>query len=91
MELIDKYEFVGTSLDENSATFVVHVTALNNPKLAIYPSQALLLAALQKDKAPTKIPTKFADYANFFSPDLAMELPKTISMNERAIELVESK
>ena len=91
MELIGKHEFAKTVLDENFETFVVHVAALNNLELAIHPSQAPLLAALQQDKAPTEIPPEYADYADVFSPDLAMELPENTGMNEHAIELVEGK
>lgn len=50
-----------------------------------------LLAALQWDKAPTKIPAKYHDYANVFYPDLAMELPKNIRSNEYTIELIEDR
>ena len=46
VELIIKHEFAKTILDESYETFVVHVAALNILKLAIYLSQALLLAAL---------------------------------------------
>ena len=91
LELIDKHKFARTALDENSETFVVHVAALNNLELAIHPSRAPLLAALQQDKAPTEIPPKYADYANVFSQDLAMELPENTGMNKYAIELVEGK
>ena len=91
VELIDKYEFAKIALDENSETFVVHVAALNNLELAIPPSKAPLLAALQQDKASTEILPEYADYADIFSPDLAMELPGYTGMNEYAIELVEGK
>ena len=47
VELIDKHEFSRTALDESSKTFVVHVVALNNLKLATHLSQAPLLAALK--------------------------------------------
>ena len=85
VELIDKHEFARTALDENSETFVVHVAALNNLELAIHHSQAPLLAALQHNKAPTKIPPKYADYTDLFSPDFAMELPENTGINKHAI------
>ena len=91
IELIDKYEFAKVALDENSETFVLHVAALEALEPAIHPSRAPLLAALQQDKAPTEIPPEYADYANVFSPDLAMELPENTGINEHAIELVEGK
>ena len=89
--MIDKHEFARAALDENSETFVVHVAALEALELAIHPSRAPMLAALQQDKAPTEIPSEYIDYADVFSPDLAMELPENTGINEHAIELVESK
>ena len=91
VELIDKHEFARTALHENSETFVVHVAALINSKLAIHPSRAYLLPTLQQDKAPTEITPKYADYADVFSPDLAMKLSENTDINEHAIELVEGK
>ncbi len=91
VELIDKHEFAKAALDENSETFVVHVAALEVPEPVVHPFRALLLAALQQDKAPTEIPREYADYADVFSFDLAMELPENIGINEHAIELVEGK
>ena len=79
------------ALDENSETFVLHVAALEALEPAIHPSRAPLLAALQQDKAPTEIPSEYADYADVFSPDLAMELPENTGINKHAIELVEGK
>ena len=91
VELIDKHEFAKAALDENSETFVVHVAALEALELAIHPFRAPMLAALQQDKAPTEIPSEYIDYADVFSPDLAMQLPENTGINEHAIELVEGK
>ena len=99
MELIDNHDFAKAALDKNSETFVVHVAALGVPEvievadMPIHPGRAnqLQVAALYQDKAPTKIPTEYADYANVFSHDLAMELPENIGINEYAIELIEGK
>ena len=49
------------------------------------------MATLQWDKALTKIPIKYSNYANIFSSDLAMELPENTRMNEHAIELIDEK
>ncbi len=50
-----------------------------------------MLASLQQDKAPTEISLEYADYADVFLFDLAMELPENTGINENAIELVEGK
>ena len=66
VNLIDKKEFAKAALDENSETFVVHVATLEAPdsaRMMIYPSWAAQIAALKWDKAPTEIPSEYADYA----------------------------
>ena len=47
------------------------------------------IAYLKVDEAPTKIPSKYADFANVFSPKLAAELSKHTKINDHAIELVD--
>ncbi len=99
VELIDKKEFAKAVLDVNSKTFVVHIAALEVPTaMPIYPFKASQLqddpaqiAALQWDKTPIKIPTKYSDYTDVFSSDLAMELLENTGMNENAIELIDGK
>ena len=91
VELLDKHKFAKAALDENSETFVVHVAALEALELAIYPSWAPLLAALQQDKTLTEILLKYLDYADVVSPDMPMQLLENTGINEHAIELIESK
>ena len=43
------------------------------------------------DKIPIEIPAKYANYADVFSLDLAMGLPKNTRMNEHIIELINRK
>ncbi len=88
--LIGKREFAKIVLDENSKTFVVHVVA-PEAETSIYLLQAAQIAALQWDKASTKIPAEYSDYTNIFSLDLAMELPKNTSMKKHANKLTEGK
>ena len=65
-------------LDEKSETFVLHVAALEAPLagMAIYPLREAQILVLIQDEAFTKVSFKYADYADIFSFDLAMELPK---------------
>lgn len=67
------------------------IAALEDLKLAIYPSQAPLLAVLQKNKALTKIFPKYVDYADVFSPDLPIDLHENTNINEHAIKLIEDE
>ena len=50
-----------------------------------------MLATIKQDKAPNKIPSEYADYANVFSPNLAIELPENTNINKYAIKLVQDK
>ena len=89
MELIDKNEFAKAVLDEESETFVVHIAALEAPLvgMAIHLSREAQILALIQDEAPTEVSSEYANYADVFSFDLAMELPKNTSINKHAIEL----
>ena len=99
VELINKYDFAKVVWDKNSETFVVYVAALRvpgateNAGMPIYPDWAnqVQVTALQQDKAPTKIPLEYPDYADFFSSYLAMELSENTDINKHAIELIQSK
>ena len=68
---------------------MVHVTALEAllAGMAIHLSQAAQILALIQDKAPTKVLSKYANYADVFSFDLAIELLENTGINEHAIEL----
>ena len=67
----------------------MHISALE--AITIYFFLAAKIAALQLDKASTKILIEYFDYADIFSMDLEIELPKSTNMNKHAIELIERK
>ncbi len=67
------------------------MSALDVTKLSIHFSRAAQIAALQWDKASTKIPTEYSDYADVFSLELAMKLLENTGMNKHASELIERK
>ena len=71
----------------------MHVAALEAPLvgMAIYPSRAAQISALIQDEAPTKVLTEYADYADVFSFDLAMELSKNTGINKHVIKLQDGK
>ncbi len=46
VELIDKKKFAKAAMDENSETFVVHMSALDVAESSIYLSRAAQIAAL---------------------------------------------
>ena len=68
---------------------MVHVAALEAllAGMAIYFSRKAQISALIQDKALTKVPLKYADYADIFSFNFAMELPKNTGINKHIIKL----
>ena len=92
VELIRKKEFAVTALNLGYKAFIVHVAALSiDPDDEIYPSRRAQIAHLKLDEAPTKVLSKCTDFANIFSPKLAVELPKYTKINDHAIELVDNQ
>ncbi len=89
-KLIGKKEFATAALDSEHKAFVVHVTTLS-----IYSgdemdlSRRAQIAHLKADEVPTKVPSKYADFADVFSPKLVAELPEHTGINDHAIELVD--
>ncbi len=57
----------------------------------MYPSRRAQIAHLKTDEAPTKVPSKYTDFADVFSPKLAAELPEHTGINDHAIELVDDR
>ena len=52
-------------------------------------SRKIQIAHLKADKASSKFLSEYADFADVFSPKLAVELPKHTRSNNHAIELVD--
>ena len=46
---------------------------------------------MKVDKTSTKIPSKYADFANIFSSKLAVELPKYTRIKDHVIKLVDDQ
>ena len=94
VELVGKKEFVAAALDPEYETYVVYVASLSFTPLAlldVHPSQESQISGLIAEEALTKVPAKYSDFADVFSPDLASELPKHTGINDHAIELVEGQ
>ena len=94
-----KKEFAAAALDPEYETYVVHVALLNStllasfgsPPLDVYPSRRPQISGLIAEEAFMKVPAKYSDFANVFSPDLASELPEHNGINDHTIELVEGQ
>ncbi len=82
--------FVAVALDLEHKAFVVHVAAFSvDLGDEVNPSRRNQMAHLKADEAPTKVPSKYADFADVFSPKLAAELSEHTGINDHAIELVD--
>ena len=89
--LIGKKEFAAAILNLEHETFIVYIAALSvNSGDKIHPSRRAQIANLKADEAPTKIPSKYIDFADVFSPKLAVKLPKYMRINNYAIKLVDN-
>ncbi len=75
VELIGNKEFVVAALNSKHEAFVVHIVAFNiDSGDEVYPLRKAQIAHLKADDAFIEDPSKYADFADIFSPKLAAEL-----------------
>ena len=82
---MSKKEFAAVALDPEHETYVVHVASLSSTTLAfldVHPSQRSQISDLISEKVPKKVPTKYSDFVDVFSADLASELSKNTGIND---------
>ena len=92
VKLIKKKKFAAAALDLEHETFIVHVAALSvDSGDEVYPSKRAQIVHLKADKASTKVPSKYTDFADLFLSKLAAKLPKYTRINNHAIELVDNQ
>ncbi len=90
VELIRKKEFTTAALNPEHEAFVVHVATLSvDSGDKMHPSRRAPIAHLKADEAPTEVSSEYADFADVFSPKLAVELLEHTEINDHAIELVD--
>ena len=83
-------------LDSEHETYVVHAGSVSFDalpsssllKLDVHTSRRPQISSVIAEKAPTKVPVKYADFVDVFSPDMASELPDHTGINNHFIELV---
>ena len=94
VKLVGKKEFAAAALDPEHETYIVHVASLSSTPLVsldVHPSRRPQVSGLIAKVALTKVPTKYSDFADVFSPDLAFKLPEHTGINDHAIKLVDSQ
>ncbi len=87
VDLIEKKEFVAAVFDLEYKAFVVYVAAFSiNSGDEVYPLKRVQITYLKANKAFTKVPSKYTDFANIFSSKLAVELIEYIGINNHTIK-----
>ncbi len=56
----------------------------------MHPSKRVQIAHLKGDEAPSKVPSEYANFADVFSPKLAVKLSEYTGINNHAIKLVDN-
>ena len=56
----------------------------------MHPSKSTQIAYQKMDKAPIKVSSKYANFADVFLPKLAVELPEYMRINNYTIELIDN-
>ena len=88
VEIIDKKEFVATTLNKEDKTFVVHIVALSVDS-NVHTSWQAWISLLNVEQVT--IPSKYPDYTNVFLSDSALELPEHTGINNHLIDLTDDK
>ncbi len=90
VKLIEKKEFVVEPLGSDYETFVVYIAVFNissDISNKVHLSKRTQNIHLKADKVLKNVSSKYIDFANIFSPKLAIRLLKHISINNNAIKL----
>ena len=94
VELVRKKEFAAAAFDSGHETFIIHVVFLRSlsstQESDIHHSRRTQIAALVANEALTSISTKYSDFADVFSLELALKLSEYIGINDYTIELVDN-
>ncbi len=91
VELIKKKEFAVAALDLEYETFIIHIATLSvDSGDEVHPSRRTQIAHLKADEVFSKLSSEYANFADTFSPKLAVELLEHTGINDHAIELVDN-
>ena len=86
-------KFARAALNLKHETLVVCVAALSvNSANEVHPSKRAQITHLKADKAaPTKVLSKYADFADVFLAKLATKLPEYARINNHAIKFLNNQ
>ena len=100
IKLVGKKEFAVTALDPEHKTYIVHVVSfssiplvvsLGSIPLDVHPFWRPQISGLIAEEASTKIPDKYANFADIFFLDLASKLPEHTGINNHTIKPVDNQ
>ena len=84
-------KFAVAIFDPEYKAFVIHIAIFSiNLGNRVHLSRKIQIAYLKTDKVPTKIFSKYADFADIFSPKLVTKLLAHIRINNYIIEVVDN-
>lgn len=90
IQIIDWKEFAQVMLDFDKKTFVIYIATITS-EITIYPEHKAQITFLKTKKALISVPAKYLDFANIFSKELTIVLPKHTKISTHAIDLEEDK
>lgn len=90
MELIAKKEFVATAFDLKDKIFRVHAAFLASSN-DIHLFCKVQIASLKVNEAFTTVFLEYFDFADIFSPKLAVEFSEYTKINNHTIDLINGK
>ena len=92
VKLISKKEFTASALDLEHRISEVYEAGLSiDLGDEVHPLRKAQIAHLKADKAATKVPSKYANFADIFSSKRVAELPEYTKINDYAIKLVDDQ
>ena len=87
VKLIGKKEIATITLDLEDEVIIVNVDSISS-NMAIYLFWRAQIALLKADETSTLVPSKYADFADVISKDLAAGLSEYAGINNHAINLI---
>lgn len=88
IKLVRNKKFATVAFNSDNETFVVYKVFLVSTN--VYSSYRVQITLLILDEAIIVVPSKWTDFTNVFSLNLAAELLKNTEINDYLINLVES-
>ena len=92
VKLIGKKEFAAAAPNLEHKALIVHIVGLSvNANDEVHLLKKDQLAHPKANETSIKVSSKYADFADIFSPKLAIELPEYTEINDHDIKLVDDR